>query len=157
LRSRRSPERRCGAHARRHGKGLARCSRRLRTPHRRAAAPPSRTLSRSARSGHVGSRCSSHRGTANREGGGMIEDDPFDVEKLRIEPAETWATIPKKIARRRDRFIMVPGLWKEQLTKATLVSTYKLALHLLARDFETHGQPFTLSNGALALEGVSRW
>jgi hypothetical protein len=25
------------------------------------------------------------------------------------------------------------------------------------RDFETRGKPFTLSNGALALENVSRW
>ena len=86
----------------------------------------------------------------------MTDDDPFDLAKLRMEPAQTWATIPKKILKRRDRFVLLPGLWQERLTEAKCIGTYRLALHILRRDFENRGEPFILSNGALALEGISR-
>jgi hypothetical protein len=86
----------------------------------------------------------------------MTDDDPFDLAKLRMEPAQTWATIPKKILKRRDRFVLLPGLWQERLTNAKCIGTYRLALHILRRNFESRGEPLILSNGALALEGISR-
>ena len=51
-----------------------------------------------------------------------------------------------------------PGarVWREQLTKARYIATYRAALHILMRNWESGGKPFTLSNGALALEGVKR-
>jgi hypothetical protein len=86
------------------------------------------------------------------------EDDPFDLEKLRLRPEadENWAVVPLKIRRRRRHFVKVPWAWVEKLAEARYISTYRVALHVLYRDWETHGEAFTLSNGALAMEGVSR-
>jgi hypothetical protein len=83
-------------------------------------------------------------------------DNPFHPDKLRLDTGEVWV-VPKKIRKRREHFTQVPGVWKERLTKVRYISTYRVALHILMRDFETRGKPFTLSNGALALENVSRW
>jgi hypothetical protein len=82
-------------------------------------------------------------------------NSPFDPDKLRLDTGEVWV-VPKKIRKRREHFTQVPGIWKERLTKVRYISTYRVALHILMRDFETRGKPFTLSNGALALESVSR-
>jgi hypothetical protein len=90
----------------------------------------------------------------------MKDDDtksPFHPDNLRMDTGETWAIVPAKIKKRREQFTRVPGIWKERLTKVRYISTYRVALHILMRDFETRGKPFTLSNGALALENVSRW
>jgi hypothetical protein len=83
-------------------------------------------------------------------------NSPFHPDKLRLDTGEVWVA-PKKIRKRRERFTQVPGVWKERLTKVRYISTYRVALHVLMRDFESRGEPFTLSNGALALENVSRW
>lgn len=82
-------------------------------------------------------------------------DRRFDPDRLRID--EKWVAVPKKIQKRRKGFTMVPGLWQERLTKARRIATYRVALHILRRHFESGGEPFTLSNGAAALEGVTRW
>jgi hypothetical protein len=90
----------------------------------------------------------------------MTDDDttsPFDPAKLRMDVGEVQAFVPRKTRRRREHFTQVPGIWKERLTQVKYISTYRVALHILMRDFETRGKPFTLSNGALALENVSRW
>jgi hypothetical protein len=71
-------------------------------------------------------------------------------------PGETRAVVPKKTARRLERFVMVPGVWKDRLLKAKHISTYRLALHVLVRHFETRGAPFILSNVAAELDGVTR-
>jgi hypothetical protein len=82
---------------------------------------------------------------------------PFHPDNLRMDVGEVQAIVPRKIRRRREHFTQLPGIWKERLTKVKHISTYRVALHILMRDFETRGKPFTLSNGALALENVSRW
>jgi hypothetical protein len=89
----------------------------------------------------------------------MIDDSaksPFHPNNLRMDVGEVRAIVPRKIRRRREHFIQVPGIWKERLTKVRYISTYRVALHILMRDFEIRGKPFTLSNGALALENVTR-
>jgi hypothetical protein len=83
--------------------------------------------------------------------------NPFHPDNLRMDVGEVRVDISRKTRRRRENFTMLPGIWKERLTQAKYISTYRMALHILARDFETNGKPFTLSNGALALENVSRW
>jgi hypothetical protein len=80
------------------------------------------------------------------------ENNPFHPNNI----GQQWAVVPAKIRRRRGNFTMVPGIWKEQLTKARHIATYRIVLHILMRDWESGGEPFTLSNGALALENVSR-
>jgi hypothetical protein len=87
-----------------------------------------------------------------------MTDSPFNPDRLRIDaPQQQWAEVPKKIQKRRKGLIMVPGLWQEQLTKAQHIATYRVALHILRRHWESGGKPFKLSNGAVALEGVTRW
>jgi hypothetical protein len=81
---------------------------------------------------------------------------PFHPDNLRMDVGEMRGIVPRKIKQRREHFTQVPGIWKERLTKVKYISTYRVALHILMRDFETRGKPFTLSNGALALENVSR-
>jgi hypothetical protein len=84
-------------------------------------------------------------------------NSPFHPDNLRLDTGgEVWAVTPKKIRRRRKHFTLVPGVWKERLTKVRHIAAYRVALHILMRDFETNGEPFTLSNGALALENVGR-
>lgn len=87
-------------------------------------------------------------------------NSPFHPKNIGLGPellgSEVWAVTPIKIKRRREQFTMVPGIWKERLSKARYVATYRVALHILTRDWENDGKPFTLSNGALALEGVKR-
>ena len=93
---------------------------------------------------------------------GMSDDtnNPFHPKNIGLGPellgSEVWAKTPAKIKKRRELFTMVPGIWKERLTKARYVATYRVALHILARDWENGGRHFTLSNAALALEGVKR-
>jgi hypothetical protein len=81
---------------------------------------------------------------------------PFHPDNLRMDVGEMQVIVPRKTKWRREHFTMLPGVWKERLTKAKYISTYRLAWHILMRDFETRGEPFTLSNGALTLENVSR-
>jgi hypothetical protein len=85
------------------------------------------------------------------------EDDPFDLEKLRLHPKanEKWAVVPLKVRRRRRHFVKVPWTWVERLVEARYIATYRVALYVLYRHWETHGKSFTISNGAIALEGVS--
>jgi hypothetical protein len=90
----------------------------------------------------------------------MTDDkSPFHPDNLRmdVEVGEVRVDISRKTKRRREDFIMIPEIWERRLAKVKYISTYRVALHVLMRNFETHGKPFTLSNGALALENVSRW
>jgi len=86
------------------------------------------------------------------------EDDPFDLERLRLHPeaCEKWAVVPLKVRRRRQHFVRVPWTWVEKLAEARYIATYRVALHVLYQHWERGGETFTLSNGALAMEGVSR-
>jgi hypothetical protein len=94
-----------------------------------------------------------------------IEDDPFDLEKLRLRPenvraytdgaGEKWATVPLKLQRRRRQFVKVPWTWIERLANTRQAATFKVALYVLHKNWRSGGKPFTLSNSAV--EGVSRW
>jgi hypothetical protein len=86
----------------------------------------------------------------------MSGNNPTHPNRFQVGHQQ-WATLPKKIQKRRKGFTIVPGLWQEQLTKARHIATYRSALHILRRHWENSGEPFTLSNGALELVNVSRW
>jgi hypothetical protein len=66
------------------------------------------------------------------------------------------AVVPRKIQKRRQQFVMVPWTWIEKLATARYVATYRVALHVLYRHWKGQGEPFTLSNGAMLMEGVAR-
>ena len=62
---------------------------------------------------------------------------------------------PRKIAKRREHLIQVPVDWLERLNGARHMA-YRMALHLLYRDWRINGESIMFANGALALEGMSR-
>ena len=89
-----------------------------------------------------------------------MKDDPFDVESLRLKPdteIETRPITPRKIARRREQFVMVPWPWVEKLADVTRGTTYHVALHLLYLHWKGKGEPIKLANGMLKFDGVSRY
>ena len=91
----------------------------------------------------------------------MVDDpDPYaDLKQHRLTPEmlAKLAVVPRKIQRRREHFVKVPWSWVERLAKARYTATYRVALHILYRRWKSSGKPFTLSNGMVAMEGVSRW
>jgi hypothetical protein len=84
----------------------------------------------------------------------MIEDDPFELDKLKLPPEmvrERCITVPRKI--RHGHFVKVPCWWIERLARARYTATYRLAMHLLYRHWKTGGRPILLPNGLLKIEG----
>ncbi len=88
------------------------------------------------------------------------DDDPYaDLKQHALTPdmVGKLAVVPRKTQKRRQGFVKVPGLWVERLVEARYVATYRVALHVLHRHWKSSGKPFTLSNGAIAMEGVTRF
>ena len=91
-----------------------------------------------------------------------MDDDPFDLEKLRmpvgeiqIGPAAKAAA--DRIARRREReFIRFPRVWEKRLEASTCVNTYRVALVVLFQHWKASGKPFVLSNITMSTGGVTR-
>jgi len=82
-----------------------------------------------------------------------VSDDPFDGLALTDDQVrERRAVVPRKIAKRRERFIMVPMAWRERLTGAT-GNTILVALDLLYLAWKGgKGGPVKLANGMLKHE-----
>jgi len=47
-----------------------------------------------------------------------IDDDPFDLAKLRLPPEQVQTTTrtPRRIEKRRQQFTMLPGSWYDKLS-----------------------------------------
>jgi hypothetical protein len=89
----------------------------------------------------------------------MMDDDPYaDLKQHRLTPEKLaqLAVVPRQIKRRRQQFVMVPWVWAEKLATVRYIATYRVALHVLYRHWKGRGEPFTLSNGAMLMEGVER-
>ena len=88
----------------------------------------------------------------------MDDQDPFDLESLRVDPERVRQPVKPKKWRRQ--FVRVPWPWVERLRKAKRVSTYRLALVLLYEHWRTGGRPIALSNVFAHAEGLpprSKW
>jgi hypothetical protein len=84
-------------------------------------------------------------------------DDPFDLDGLRVNPGDaTLMPSAERAARRKRQFIKVPLVWADRLGAVRRVATFKVALRLLRLHFRDHGQPVRLGNLALVLDNVSR-
>lgn len=83
--------------------------------------------------------------------------DPFDLQTLRVDPADgeivRLAKVPAKIVRRRRQFIKVPWVWFEKLA-AENKQTHRVALYLLHLHWKGGGKPVKLPN-KLRIDGVS--
>ena len=92
----------------------------------------------------------------------MKKDDPFDLEKLRLNPEamKSYAgrtTTAPKTRKRHGKFTTVPDAWRERLAEGTTnCGTYKLALALLHRDWKNDGRPIRLANVGLEADGLNR-
>jgi hypothetical protein len=92
-----------------------------------------------------------------------MDDDPFDLEKLRMPIGEiqigpSAKATGDRIARRREReFIRFPRVWEKRLETSTSANTYRVALLVLFQHWKANGKPFILSNIATETGGVSRF
>jgi hypothetical protein len=85
-----------------------------------------------------------------------MNDDPYaDLKQHRATPEMLAGSAPKKLRKQRQHFIKVPWVWVERLAKVRYTATYRVALHVLYRHWKGGGRPFTLSNTAVAGEGVA--
>jgi hypothetical protein len=80
--------------------------------------------------------------------------DPFDLKRLRVNPADLQRK-PKPKKWRRE-YVRVPWEWVERLQSSRRVSTYRLALLLLYEFWRTGGRPVVLSNASVQAGGLPR-
>ena len=92
-------------------------------------------------------------GGGSRAGGGVMAD-PFDLERLLVNPADLQRKPKRKKWRRQ--YVQVPWTWVERLQSAKRISTYRLALVLVYESWRLGGRPITLSNVSALAEGLSR-
>jgi hypothetical protein len=91
-----------------------------------------------------------------------MDDDPFDLEKLRMPIGEVQIgpsakAAADRIARRREReFVRFPRVWEKRLEATDSANTYRVALFVLFRHWKADGKPFVLSNIAMSTGGVAR-
>jgi hypothetical protein len=87
--------------------------------------------------------------------------NPFDLKNLTISPIPDAIPVkrvgtPMKIQKRRNNFAMVPMWWYEKLQSCRSTKTILLAIYLAHLDWKNKGKPFTLANGMLEYDGISR-
>jgi hypothetical protein len=94
--------------------------------------------------------------SGRRGGGGVMGQDPYDLDKLRVDPAKLRRKSPKPKKWRRH-FVQFPFAWHEQMRAVRGGATYRLALLLLYEHWRAGGRPVVLSNILCREEGLSRW
>jgi hypothetical protein len=82
--------------------------------------------------------------------------DAFNLNSLRVDPADARFQQPTKTKKWRREFVRVPWAWVERLQSAKRVSTYRLAHLLLYESWRIGGRPVVLSNVFTKTEGLSR-
>jgi hypothetical protein len=90
------------------------------------------------------------------------EDDGVDWLAEDSAPSVSADRARKSPPAARDRkqlFVRVPLGWVHRLAGARHAATYRVALHLLHREFRAaiKGATIRLPDGALEAEGVTRW
>jgi len=82
-------------------------------------------------------------------------EDPFDIEKLRIDPL-SFVGKGRRGKLWQRKFIRVPWSWVDRLKTTKRAVVYRLALLLLYNNWKSAGQPIRLSNVMLAEDGVTK-
>lgn len=89
----------------------------------------------------------------------MKTEDDFNIENLRIPAEEAElrlrAVTPHKVRKRREHFVQIPFVWVERLNGVSGKGCI-LAMHLAYLHWRNKGRPFTLANGMLKNDGISR-
>jgi hypothetical protein len=88
----------------------------------------------------------------------MHADEDWDWLKHYKAPEKT-TTRPVSQANKwkREHFVRLPLTWVEQLASTRSANTYRVAIHLHYLQWRGKGDPIKLTNGILAMEGVSRF
>jgi hypothetical protein len=79
----------------------------------------------------------------------MAQDDPYDLNKLRVDPA-TLQNKPAKAKRWRRYFAMMPVEWMRRLIGAKHRGTFLLAYLLIYEHWRCGGRPIAVSNAFAA-------
>ena len=88
--------------------------------------------------------------------------DPFEISSLRVDATDLGlageqAVVPVKIQKRSKDFVLLPMWWYERLKLPPASGrTCLIAWHLLYLDWQHHSKPFTLPNGMLEYDDISR-
>jgi hypothetical protein len=87
-----------------------------------------------------------------------VTEEDFDLEAYRLPPDTVITKVtPKRIAKRREQFVMVPMSLVDTMTKGVRDKTYPVILHLLHEScFKAHGKPVKVTNEFLTGLGISR-
>jgi hypothetical protein len=87
----------------------------------------------------------------------MSEQEPIDWEAFRIDPNDPkWQPQVKQAKKRwRRQFIKFPWAWADRLREVRHICTYRVALYVLYEYWRKGGKPVSVSNVALAKEGVA--
>jgi hypothetical protein len=86
-----------------------------------------------------------------------VTGEPFDLTKLRVDPAKV-PHVPAKIRKRREQFVMLPMWWYEKLANPVAHGrTCLVAWHLLHLHWKNRSKPFKLPNGTLRYDGINRF
>jgi hypothetical protein len=87
----------------------------------------------------------------------LIDERYTDLERVDFDPAPAPGPQPTPQSRSaaRPKFLAVPRVWVQRLYEARGAATFKLANHLLSKEYETHQQTIRLANVALASIGIT--
>ena len=80
--------------------------------------------------------------------------DAFDLERLRLDPADLQRKPKRKKWQRH--YVRFPWEWAERMKSVRRGSSYRLALLLVYEHWRTGGRPIVLTNVALEREGLTR-
>jgi hypothetical protein len=85
-----------------------------------------------------------------------MDRDPFDLDLLRVDPAQFKGKPGKPTKKWRRQYVQLPWTWIERLQAAKRVSTWRLAVWIIYEHWRSGGQPVVLSNVLSKAEGLSR-
>jgi hypothetical protein len=81
--------------------------------------------------------------------------DPFDLKDQAVVVERLVA--PRRIAKRRQQFVLVPLAAADALGKACRDKIWPLYLHLVHETWKANGKPVKIANGFLVMLGIDRF
>ena len=89
--------------------------------------------------------------------GHPIDDRYTNIELVDFNPAPAADPQPatQRSAAASPKFLAVPTVWVQRLYGARGAATFKVVMHLLSKEYETHRQTVRLANVALMSIGIT--
>jgi hypothetical protein len=88
----------------------------------------------------------------------VSSDNTFDLAEFVLPQGtvQTTTPAPKRVQKRREKFVQVPWLLIDALAPHTTDKAWLVLLHILYEVWQKKGEPIKLPNGMLKRYGVSR-